>query len=131
MSEALSKNSTLPKPAHEIAILVTGARFTSRYEVYAHEAVAANVDLSKRKIATIAAGERPADLTTDESVAYDVASLLSRGGQLPQSTYDLAIETFGENGLAELAFLVGNYCLVSIVLNTYDVSVPERDETEP
>ena len=39
MAAALGKNSTLPKSSHEIAILVTGARLNSRYEIYAHERV--------------------------------------------------------------------------------------------
>src|ERR1700712_5263081 len=76
---ALIENSTLPKPAHEVAILVTGARFHSRYEIYAHEHVAKHAGLSTAKIATIVAGERPADLTKEEGLAYDVASVLSRG----------------------------------------------------
>src|ERR1700709_689381 len=39
-TKALIENSKLPKAAHEVAILVTGARFNSRYELYAHEHVA-------------------------------------------------------------------------------------------
>jgi len=125
---ALIENSTLPKPAHEVAILVTGARFHSRYEIYAHEHVAEHAGLSSSKIATIVAGERPADLTKEEGLAYDVASVLSRGGQLPESTYQEALRLFGEQGTAELVYLIGGYCLVSVLLNAYDISVPGREE---
>lgn len=125
---ALSENSTLPKPAHEVAILVTGARFRSRYELYAHEHVAERAGLSASKIATITAGQRPSDLTNEEGVAYDVAALLSNGGQLPESTYQAAIKAFGEQGVAELVYLIGGYCLVSVLLNAYDMSVPGREE---
>ncbi len=34
--KALSAKPTLPKPVREIAILVTGAKFHSGYELYAH-----------------------------------------------------------------------------------------------
>ena len=125
---ALSRNSTLPKRAHEVAILVTGARYKSRYEIYAHEHVAKEAGLSDTKIAAITAGERPGDLSDEEAIAYDVASLLSRGGQLPESTYQLALKTFGDQGLAELVYLIGAYCLVSVLLNAYDISVPGREE---
>ncbi len=54
----LGKDSTLPKAAHEVAILVTGARFHTRYELYAHEHVAFDAGLSAAKIATLVAGER-------------------------------------------------------------------------
>lgn len=125
---ALSENTTLPKPAHEVAILVTGAHFHSRYEIYAHEHVADKAGLSATKIATITAGERPSDLTTEEGVAYDVASVLSKGGQLAESTYQAALKAFGEQGVAELVYLIGGYCLVSVLLNAYDISVPGREE---
>ena len=121
-------HSTLPKPAHEVAILVVGAQFRSRYELYAHEHVAADSGLAKDKIAAIVAGSRPVDLTREESIAYDVAAILSRGGQLPEATYQAARDAFGEQGTAELAYLVGGYCFVSVILNAYDISVPGREE---
>ena len=38
--KALSTSPSLPKPVREVAILVTGARFRSAYEIYAHVLVA-------------------------------------------------------------------------------------------
>ena len=125
---ALSENTTLPKPVHELVILVTGARFSSRYEIYAHELVGASAGLSETKIASLAAGGRPANLTDDESLAFDVASVLTRGAQLPDSTYQAALAAFKEEGLAEIIFLVGFYCLISVLLNGYDAAVPGRAE---
>lgn len=130
-TKALIHNSHLPKAAHEVAILVTGAAFGSRYELYAHERVAEGVGLSREKIATIAAGQRPADLTEEEAAAYDVAAILAGGRQLPESTYQRARHAFGADQLAELIYLVGGYCLVSVLLNAYDMSVPGREEGLP
>ena len=130
-TKALIDHATLPKPAHEVAILATGAAFDSRYELYAHERVADGVGLSAEKIATIAAGQRPADLTQEEQAAYDVATALAGGRQLPQSTYDRAVKAFGKERTAELIYLVGGYALVSILLNAYDMSVPGREEALP
>ena len=121
---ALWEHSTLPKSAHEVSILVVGAHFSSRYALYAHEHVAALACLSKSKLATIDAGERPADLTREEGIAYDVASRLTRGGQLPEAIYQEALSAFGDQGTAELVYLIGTYCLVSVMLNAYDESVP-------
>lgn len=122
---ALSQNSTLPKPAHEVAILVTGAKMHSRYELYSHERVAAGAGLDAAKIATIASGQRPPDLSHEESVAYDAAAVLSSGGQLGDTAYKACLETFGDAGTAELFYLVGCYCMISVLLNGYDVPVPE------
>lgn len=129
MNVALSEHSTLPKTSHEVAILVTGARFAARYELYAHEAVGSQAGLSSSKIATIVAGQRPVDLTEEEAAAYDVASVLTRGGQLPESTYRRALDLFKETGVAELMYLIGFYCLISVLLNGYDADVPGSDES--
>jgi hypothetical protein len=77
------------------------------------------------KIATIVAGQRPADLTRDEGIAYDIASTLVDHGVLPELNYRLAIQAFGQRGAAELIYLVGLYCLVSVTLNGFDVPIPE------
>jgi 4-carboxymuconolactone decarboxylase len=73
------------------------------------------------------AGQRPNDLARDEAIAYDVASALVGHGVLPELTYCQAVQAFGEHGAAELIYLVGLYCLVSVTLNGFDIPVPEPD----
>jgi len=126
--KALSTAPGLPRPVREVAILVTGAKFHAAYEIYAHVLVAELRGISDAKIATIVAGERPVDLTREESVAYDVASALVSGGVLPELTYRQAVASFGEAGAAELVTLVGLYCLVAVTLNGFDVPVPEASD---
>jgi 4-carboxymuconolactone decarboxylase len=123
--KALSLSPGLPRPVREVAILVTGAKFRSAYEIYAHVLAAELRGLPDEKIATIVAGQRPSDLSEDEGIAYDVASHLVSGGVLPMLTYKRAVGAFGEEGAAELIYLVGLYCAVSVTLNGFDVPVPE------
>jgi 4-carboxymuconolactone decarboxylase len=125
LTKAMVSNPSLPAAVREVAILVTGAHFKSAYELYAHVIVAEHRGLSDEKLATIVAGQRPADLTRPEAVAYDFASALVNGGVLPELTYRAAIQEFGQHGAAELSYLVGLYCLVSVTLNTFDVPVPD------
>jgi alkylhydroperoxidase family enzyme len=124
---ALSVAPSLPRPVREVAILVTGAKFRSAYELYAHVIAAEARGLSDDKLATIVAGQRPADLARDEAIAYDVAAALVDRGVLPEITYRQAVTAFGRHGAAELIYLVGLYCLVSVTLNGFDVPVPEPD----
>ncbi|MGC2781852.1 MAG: carboxymuconolactone decarboxylase family protein [Bradyrhizobium sp.] len=123
--KAMVDKPSLPPTVREVAILVTGAHFRSAYELYAHVLVAEQRGLSDEKLATIVAGQRPADLTRPEAVAYDFASALVNGGVLPELTYKAAVEQFGVHGAAELSYLIGVYCMVSVTLNTFDVPVPE------
>ena len=123
--KALSASPTLPRPVREVAILVTGAHFHSAYELYAHVLIAEARGLPDDKIGTIVAGQRPMDLSREEAVTYDLASALVSGSVLPELVYRQAVATFGEDGAAELIYLVGLYCLVSVTLNGFDVPVPE------
>jgi alkylhydroperoxidase family enzyme len=123
--KAMSISPSLPRPVREVAILVTGAKFHSAYELYAHVLAAELRGLPDEKISTIVAGQRPADLSEEEGIAYDVASNLVSGGVLPTLTYRRAVIAFSEEGAAELIYLVGLYCAVSVTLNGFDVPVPE------
>ena len=122
---ALSVSPSLPGPAREVAILVTGAKFRSSYEPYAHVIAAERRGLSDDKLTTIVAGQRPSDLTREEAIAYDVASALVDYGTLPELSYRQAVQAFGQHGAAELIYLVRLYCLVSVTLNGFDVPVPD------
>jgi 4-carboxymuconolactone decarboxylase len=124
---AMTANASLSDNVRQIAILVVGARFDAAYEIYAHIAVAEKEGMSPERLATLVADLKPADLARDESVAYDVAYALVRGGTLPEPLYRLSVNTFGQHGTNELIYLVGLYSLVSTTLNGFNVPVPERE----
>jgi 4-carboxymuconolactone decarboxylase len=46
---------------------------------------------------------------------------------LPELSYRAAVAAFGEHGAAELIYLIGLYCLVSVTLNGFNVPVPESE----
>ena len=120
--------STLPKSSREIAILVTGAHFKAEYQVYAHVAIAKReTELSDEVISSIISGQRPNELSREQTLTYDVAAALLRGGPLPELTFKLAKEAFGADGIAELIFLVGQYSYVATILNGFNVGIPAPD----
>ncbi|MEI9931050.1 MAG: hypothetical protein WDM89_11020 [Rhizomicrobium sp.] len=124
---AMTANASLTDNVRQIAILVVGAQFDAAYEMYAHIAVAEHEGMKPERLATLVAGLKPVDLADDESVAFDVAHKLVRGGTLPEPLYRLSVATFGQHGTNELIYLVGLYSLVSTTLNGFNVPVPERE----
>ena len=127
LTKAMTAQATLKDEPRQIAILVTGAHFDAAYEIYAHIAVAEREKMPASRLSELCANIKPRDLTTEESVAYDVAFALVNGGVLPEPCYRLAVETFGQKGANELIYLVGLYCMVSMTLNGFNVPVPERE----
>ena len=122
---AVTAMGRLTPSAKQVAIIVVGARFKAAYELYAHAATAAADGMDATKIATLAAGGRPLDLTPDEACAFDVATALLDGGVLPGSTYRAACDLIGQGALNELVLWVGTYAQVAIVLNAFDVPSEE------
>ena len=127
LTKAMTMEATLPDRVRQIAILVTGAHFDAAYEIYAHIAVAEKDDIDDATLATLISGSRPAGLTREEGIGYDVAYALVNGGVLPEPVYRIAVSTFGQHGANELIYLVGLYALVSMTLNGFNVPLPEKD----
>jgi alkylhydroperoxidase family enzyme len=124
---AMTAGASLTDDIRQLVILVVGARFDAAYEIYAHIAVAEHEGMKPARLASLVGDIKPADLNAEESVAYDVAYKLVRGGTLPEPLYRLAVDTFGQHGANELFYLVGLYSMVSTTLNAYNVPVPERE----
>ncbi|MGI4877307.1 MAG: carboxymuconolactone decarboxylase family protein [Janthinobacterium lividum] len=124
---AMTAQAVLPDNVRQIVILVVGARFDAAYELYAHIAVAEREGMPAERLATIVADLKPTDLSSEESIAFDLAFALVRGGTLPEPIYALALKTFGQHALNEMIYLVGLYSLVSTTLNGFNVPVPERE----
>lgn len=127
---ALADQSRLPPSVREVAILLTGAKLSALYELYSHESVASRLGMPFDKVASLAAGQRPPDLTREERAAFDVVSVLTRGGQIPSTTYRMAIDCFGEQGVAELACTAGCYSTIAFLLNSFDVALPGTELTD-
>jgi len=124
---AMTASASLPDNIRQIVILVVGARFDAAYEIYAHIAVAEREGMTEQRLATLVANLKPSDLNAQESVAFDFAYALVRGGTLPEPLYRLALKTFGQHSTNEMIYLIGLYSLVSTTLNGFNVPVPERE----
>jgi len=121
----LDLHATLGKRVREVTILTVAAAYGARFELYAHQIMASVVGLADDLIASLAAGEQPQGLTEEEAIAHVVARVLTGGGWLPSSTYDLAVALLGKDGVAELFFLIGGYGLLAMILNGFDVPAPD------
>lgn len=118
---SLDSNETLPKKVKEVAILTVGAVFNCRFELYAHEIMAAHFGFSAEAVGQLATGTQPPDLTPQERIAFQVADTLSKGNVLPDSLYKYALEVLGEQAVAELIFIISAYAMLAMVLNGFDV----------
>lgn len=122
--KSLDNNATLDKAVREVAILTVGGALGAKFELYAHEIMAEAFGLSPIAIAALASGGSPSDLTEAQAVTHEIARALITGRIVPDSSYKLGVKLLGENGVAELFFLVGGYSLIAMVLNGFDIPAP-------
>jgi 4-carboxymuconolactone decarboxylase len=133
LGEALRFNTSLPKRLSELAICVTGRRWSSQVEWFVHAKVAEQSGISSAILDDIKDGRAPDFADPQEGVVYDFARELQQDGRVSDATYAAAREAFGVKGLVELTALIGYYTMVSMTLNAHGVPLPdgERDPLAP
>jgi 4-carboxymuconolactone decarboxylase len=66
-------------------------------------------------------------MTQQESVAWDFTHELEENCSVADRTFDLARECFGEQGIVELAAILGYYTMLAMVMNVARTEVGTTD----
>ncbi len=69
--------------------------------------------------------KRPEGATPEELVIYDFCRELLDRKRVSGENYQRAKNLIGENGIVNLATLMGYYTIVSMTLNIFEVPLPE------
>lgn len=125
LGEVLRYRTSLPKRLSELAIVVTGRRWTSQIEWWVHAKAAADAGLPAAILDAIRDGKAPDFTEADDALVYEFAAALQQTGQVPRALYDRAVARFGVAGVVELTALIGYYTMVSMTLNAHEIPLPE------
>ncbi|MGG5822452.1 carboxymuconolactone decarboxylase family protein [Falsiroseomonas sp. HW251] len=133
LGEALRFNTSLPKRLSELAICVTGRRWSSQVEWFVHARAAEQAGVSVAVLDAIRDGRAPYIADAGEAAVYDFARELQHDGRVSDAAYAAARDAFGVKGVVELTALIGYYTMVSMTLNAHGVPLPdgERDPLTP
>jgi 4-carboxymuconolactone decarboxylase len=126
LSDYLRFNSSLAPRLSEFVIIITAREWTSQYEWNAHHRLAMRGGLRPDIATAVAEGRRPEGMAADEAAVYDFCMELHRNRSVSDATYAHALEQVGEQGIIDMIGLSGWYTLVSMVLNTARVPLPEN-----
>jgi 4-carboxymuconolactone decarboxylase len=110
--------------ARQAVILTVGAAWQAEYELYAHQAAAAEAGLPAEAIAAIVADAAPAGLSSEADLARRLARAVVRDRSVPDALYRQCTEVFGVGGAIALLHLIGQYQLVSSLLVFFAVPSP-------
>lgn len=108
----------------EVAICTVGANWRSEFEFWAHAPMALEHGVPELVIEALRDGRPPVFERDDERIVHAVTSQLLTDRRVDDATYADGVALVGETGMVELATLVGYYCLISMVLNLFEVPLP-------
>jgi 4-carboxymuconolactone decarboxylase len=119
-----------PRKLKEIAIMLTARYWGGQYVWYSHRQQALDAGLSPAFIAALAAGERPANMPTDEAATYDFVTQLLTTRQVSDANFKAMAALVGERGVVELVALMGQYTGLTMlfVVDRYPVPPGAPDE---
>jgi alkylhydroperoxidase family enzyme len=117
--------STLPARDRELVILRTGWNCRSPYEWGQHVVIGRAAGLDDDEIERVAEGPAAAGWSPFESALLRAADELFADQDVTDDTWAALAVQYDEQQLLDLVFAIGQYTLVSMVLNTFRV---ERDD---
>lgn len=120
--------TSLDARVREVVILTVGAVFESKYELYAHRAVAGKLGFTAEDIEALATGTEPGantQLRPEELTAQRFVRAVAKDHRVPPELFAEAQKTFGHKALVDMLHLAGLYMNVSSLLNAFEVPVPE------
>jgi 4-carboxymuconolactone decarboxylase len=125
LGESLRFGTCLGKRLSELAIIVTGRRWSAQVEWFVHAQAATDAGLEPDIIAAIRNGTPPRFTQPDDALVYDFARLLLRDGTVPAALHARATARFGVTGVVELTALIGYYSMVAMTLNAHEIPLPD------
>jgi 4-carboxymuconolactone decarboxylase len=124
LGEFLRYHSAVSPALREIAILTTARHWDADFEWHAHSRIATRHGVAPSVVEAIASRATPQFTDESERVVHDLAHELVTTGSVSDDVFDTAVRLLGELQVVELVSIVGYYCLVSLVLNAFQVPVP-------
>ena len=133
--EALGKfvrfDSSIPPQLRDLAILVTARHWDSSYMWHSYSKRAAEGGIANEVIQAIAERRKPAFARREDQAVYDYAIELLYKHHVGETTFRTAEAVIGKATLVELTALIGNYSMVAMALNAFEVDMPAGAKALP
>jgi 4-carboxymuconolactone decarboxylase len=117
VGEYLRYKAAIGRRNTEFVILLTARSWSQQFEWGQHAPIAEKEGIQREKIAAIADGRRPPNMTDEEDMLYNFAQELLNNKTVSQPTFDRVKAKFGEPGVVDLTGLMGYYTTLAMIMN--------------
>jgi 4-carboxymuconolactone decarboxylase len=129
VNDYLRHKSGLEPRLVELAILVTAREMDSEYVWTAHEPAAQKAGLAQEIIDTVKFRRPLTTLGEKEAVIVQLGRDSISKHKVGSDTFARAVKLFGNQGVVNIASLIGDYASTTILLNVSDQHVRPRDKS--
>jgi 4-carboxymuconolactone decarboxylase len=120
-------DSHLNERLRELSLLIAARHFDAQYSWNAHHKKAIEAGVSAESIRELAANEVPRFAHPDEQLLYTLATQILAEHFVDQATFDAALAEWGEAGLVDIIGCLGNFSMLAMLLNTFQVDLKPGD----
>ena len=125
LGDSIRFENSLPAALREFTILITARFWSAKYEWHAHSKLAVELGITQETVDSIGLGEKPKNLTPDESLIYEFCSEILYKKDISDSTYAKTLARFGELTVLDILATTSYFGFVSVILNAIRQPVPE------
>jgi 4-carboxymuconolactone decarboxylase len=115
--------SALPLRLRELSLLIAARFFDAQYSWVAHADKAVEAGIRAEAIQQLAENQVPDFQDAPAQILYAFASQVLRDHFVDDETFAAGLATFGEQGLVDLIGSLGNYSMLAMLLNTFQVEL--------
>ena len=124
--------SALPLHLRELSLLIAARHFDAQYSWNAHIDKAVEAGVDRAAIERMARGEKPGFPDPDAALLHRFATEVLEDHFVADETFAEGLERFGEQGLVDLIGSLGNFSMLAMLLNTFQVDLqPDREPPFP
>jgi 4-carboxymuconolactone decarboxylase len=118
-------DSSIPPRLRDIAILATARHWDSSYMWHSYSRRALETGVTPAVIAAIAERRAPPFEREEDKAVFAYATELLGRHHVAKPIFDAGIAALGKAGLVEMTALIGNYSMVAMALNAFEVDMPK------
>jgi 4-carboxymuconolactone decarboxylase len=124
--------SALPLRLRELSLLIAARHFDAQYSWNAHIDKAIEAGIDADALAALARRETPDFGDPDAQLLYRFATEVLTEHFVSDATFAAGLAAFGEQGLVDLIGSLGNFSMLAMLLNTFEVDLqPTRPAPFP
>ena len=122
--------SSLELRLRELILLIAARHFDAQYSWNAHVGKAAECGVDTAALERLAAREEPRFTRRDEEVVHCFCSEVLEEHFVSDETFAAALELFGPTGVVDIVGTLGNYSMLAMCLNAFEVDL-QADREPP